>query len=99
MALTTIKAFQGERRLLHFNGTGFNFTIEVRNTARNLEFLGTLDDLNSLFGGITNIIKDSRLSADVAKRQYAGYGEFRDRLHKYDPKRRFTSSISERLGL
>ena len=99
VALTTIKPFRGERRLLHFNGTGFNFTIEVRNTARNLEFLGTLDDLNSRFGGITNIIKDSRLSADVAERQYAGYGEFRNRLHQYDPKRRFTSSISERLGL
>lgn len=99
IALTTIKAFDGEQRLLHFNGSGFNFTIEVENTYENRGFLSILDDLNSRFGAITNVMKDSRLTAEVAQRQYRYYGEFRERLHRYDPKRRFVSSLSERLAL
>lgn len=99
VALTTIKAFRGDRRLLHFNGTGFNFTIEMRDSIANLGFMSALDELNCRFGGITNIIKDGRLRAEIAERQYEGYGEFRDRLHRYDPKRRFSSMLSERLAL
>ena len=99
VALATIKAFQGRQDLLHFNGTGFNFTIEVRNTPENVSFLNSLDELNCRFKGITNIIKDSRLKSDIIKRQYPAYEEFRERLDRYDPARRFSSSISERLAL
>ena len=99
VALTTIKAFRGEQRLLHFNGTGFNFTIEVRNSPASLTLLNALDELNCEFGGITNIIKDSRLRAEIVEHQYPDYAEFRERLRHYDPARRFSSTISERLGL
>ena len=99
IALTTIKAVRGEQRLLHFNGNGFNFTIEVRNAPENVAFLNDLDELNCRYGGITNIIKDSRLRAEIAERQYPEIGAFRERLRRYDPERRFSSALSERLAL
>jgi len=99
IALATIKAFHGTPHLLHFNGSGFNFTIEVAHTPGNMALLADLDELNCEYGGITNIIKDSRLSASVARRQYPAFDTFRERLHAYDPARRIASSLSERLAL
>ncbi|MAM67316.1 MAG: FAD-binding oxidoreductase [Pseudomonadota bacterium] len=99
IALTTIKAVRGDQRLLHFNGNGFNFTIELRNSPQNIAFLNNLDDLNCRYGGITNIIKDSRLRPEIAERQYPEIDLFRQRLRTYDPRRRFSSALSERLLL
>jgi len=98
-ALATVKAFRGNQHLLHYDGAGLNFTIDVINRAESRDLLKDMDDINSRFGAITNVMKDSRLSAAVAERQYSEYGEFRERLHSFDPKRRFTSCLSERLGL
>jgi hypothetical protein len=44
-------------------------------------------------------MKDSRLSAAVARRQYAGYDAFKQRLHSFDPARLFRSELSRRLEL
>jgi decaprenylphospho-beta-D-ribofuranose 2-oxidase len=99
IALTTVKCFSGDPSLLHFNGTGFNFTIEVQNTTENLAFLTKMDGLNTSFGGISNIIKDSRLSLEVVAAQFPEYTAFKERLRAFDPNRRLQSDISERLGL
>ena len=99
IGLTTVKASRGKQRLLHYTGTGFNFTVDVANTAAGLDLLGQLDVLNTRHGGITNIIKDSRLSSDVARQQFTEFDEFHERLLAFDPARRFVSAVSERLAL
>ncbi|MBF0143152.1 MAG: FAD-binding oxidoreductase [Magnetococcales bacterium] len=100
VALTTIKAFRGERSLLNYDGSGFSFTLDVANRPENLAFLGNLDTLNGKFGVLSNLAKDSRLPVGVVREQYgAGYDLFRKRLREFDPKRRFVSSLSRRLEL
>ena len=99
IALTTIKAFRGEHRLLHYNGNGFSFTLDVEATPESLKFLQDLDEINTRFGGRTAIMKDSRLRADIVRRQYPEYDSFRERLRAYDPKRQFVSELSSRLEL
>jgi decaprenylphospho-beta-D-ribofuranose 2-oxidase len=99
IALTTLKAFRGEARLLHYTGTGFSFTIDVENSPAALRMLDEFDAINCDLGVATAIMKDSRLSAAVARRQYPGYDEFRHRLQSFDPKHLFASDLSRRLEL
>ena len=50
-------------------------------------------------GGWPNIIKDSRLTADVVSAAYPEYERFRLALRSFDPKRLYRSELSERLAL
>jgi decaprenylphospho-beta-D-ribofuranose 2-oxidase len=99
IALATLKAFRGEPRLLHYTGTGYSFTIDIGHDIAALRMLAELDEINCEIGAVTAIMKDSRLSAAVARRQYPGYDAFRQRLHTFDPQRRFASDLSRRLEL
>ncbi len=100
VALTTLKAFKGGRRhLLHYDGDGFSFTIDVCDGRNARALLADLDDLNTSVGAMTCVIKDSRLSAEVVRRQYIGWGELRDGLAAFDPERLFGSALSKRLEL
>jgi len=62
-------------------------------------FAGFLDDLMLRHGGWPNLIKDSRLSADVVNAAYPECGQFRERLWAYDPQRLYRSELSERIRL
>jgi decaprenylphospho-beta-D-ribofuranose 2-oxidase len=99
IALATIKAFAGQPRLLDYNGSGFSFTIDVENTPSTMALLSELDDLNTATGGRTAVLKDSRLTADVVRKQYPEYEHFRERLRAFDPARVFSSELSRRLEL
>lgn len=99
IALATIKAFEGQQRLLHYNGSGFSFTIDIGHNEKALALLSELDELNCEVGGTTAILKDSRLNAQVVKRQYRDYGQFKERLEAFDPTRACRSALSCRLEL
>ena len=99
VALTTLKAFRGKPHLLHYTGTGFSFTIDIGNDPAALRMLAELDEINCEFGAATAIMKDSRLSPAVARRQYPGYDTFKQRLHAFDPGHLFASDLSRRLEL
>ncbi|HEY1747716.1 MAG TPA: FAD-binding oxidoreductase [Xanthobacteraceae bacterium] len=99
IVLTTVKAFAGAARLLHYTGSGFSFSLDVPNTPGSLALLADLDDLNCANGVKSAVLKDSRLPAAAIRRQYADYEEFRDRIRSFDPARSFQSSLSRRLDL
>jgi decaprenylphospho-beta-D-ribofuranose 2-oxidase len=99
IALTTLKAFRGKPNLLHYTGTGFSFTIDIGNDAAARHMLDEFDEINCELGTTSAIMKDSRLSAAIARRQYAGYDTFKQRLHTFDPVRLFRSDLSQRLEL
>ena len=61
--------------------------------------LSEMDDMNVRHGVITNLIKDSRLSADMARAQYPEFEDFASRLRAFDSKRIWKTALSERLGL
>ncbi len=98
-ALATFKLFQGAQRLLRFDGTGLCCSFHFPNTGPTRRLLSDLDALNTELGGITNLCKDSRVTRKVARAQYPEFDEFVERLRRWDPKRRFSTELSERLGL
>ena len=99
IGLFSLKGFRGARRLLRFDGSGYSIAFDVRADANSLAFLHEVDALDSDHGCIANLIKDSRLSRDVARRQYTEFDAFAGALRRFDPNRIFRSSLSERLGL
>jgi decaprenylphospho-beta-D-ribofuranose 2-oxidase len=94
-----IKAFAGRQRLLHFNGTGFSLHAHVPNTPSGRDLIGALEDLSGEFQLIRTIYFDSRLSAATVRSLYPEYDTFKERLHRFDSRRIFGSSLSRRLDL
>ena len=99
IVLTMSKLFRGKQILLHFNGNGIGFGFDLINCKESISFLNKLDNINTELGCITCPIKDSRLTAIVAKKQYKEYDLFRQKLNDFDPKRIFKSALSDRLEL
>jgi decaprenylphospho-beta-D-ribofuranose 2-oxidase len=99
MFCTSIKAFAGAQRLLHFNGTGLSLHFHIPNTAGGRQLAKAMEDLSREFSVIRTIYFDSRLSAADARFLYPEYDTFKERLHRFDPQRRFASSLSQRLDL
>jgi decaprenylphospho-beta-D-ribofuranose 2-oxidase len=99
VGLATLKAFRGAQRFLDYNGSGYSLTIDVVNHPTSAALLADVDELNCEVGAITAVLKDSRLRAPVARRQYPEYDAFRHRLHGFDPERLFASALSRRLEL
>ncbi|HSF19616.1 MAG TPA: FAD-binding oxidoreductase [Vicinamibacteria bacterium] len=97
--IVSMKLFRGNRRLLRFESDGICVTVDFARTAETRMFLSTLDDICAAAGGVPNLVKDSRLSAETARASYAGYDEFRERIHAFDPERLFRSELSQRLGI
>ncbi|MAE65748.1 MAG: dehydrogenase [Phycisphaeraceae bacterium] len=98
VVLASCKAFRGPRSLLHFRGVCLS--VDVVPDAAGRRFLDRLDDLNDERGAISNLCKDSRLSAEHVRKQYGPeYERFRRRLHRFDPGRQFVSALSERIDL
>lgn len=97
--LATVKAFQGAPRQLNYSGSGFSLGLDLPSNAATLKLFENIDALNTEHGAIGNIAKDSRLCARVVRQQYPQYNAFREALHSFDPRRAFTSELSERLEL
>ena len=98
--LASLKLFAGERRLLWFCGDGISLAIHLPGGPKAHACLQEIDELDIECGAIANIIKDARLSGETIRQQYAGeYEVFCQRLRDFDPKRRFVSALSSRLGL
>jgi decaprenylphospho-beta-D-ribofuranose 2-oxidase len=100
ITLASLKLFKGGRQMLNFVGDGVCLAIDTPNNLQSISFFARLDDLAVRLGGLGNISKDSRLSSNVLQRMYkAGYEDFKNGLHKYDPNRHFQSDLSKRLNV
>ncbi|MCH9019158.1 MAG: FAD-binding oxidoreductase [Proteobacteria bacterium] len=99
IGLASLKLLQGRQRLLHFDGSGVSFCLHLPNRPGPRALLEELDALNSQYGVITNLIKDSRLSAVTARHQYPEFDRFVGRLGAFDPGRLFVSALSERMAI
>jgi decaprenylphospho-beta-D-ribofuranose 2-oxidase len=99
ITLASAKFFGGTQRLLRFSGEGVCLAVDFPRTTAGIRFAEYLDGLLPVFGARPNIIKDSRLPAEVVKATYPEYTLFRDQLRKFDPRRVYRSELSERLDL
>lgn len=97
--LATLKIFGGEQKLLWYSGPGICISLHFFNDQKSMRLLSELDEVNARFGAITNLLKDSRISAAAARRQYPHFDAFSAALREHDPERIFESSLSLRLEL
>ncbi len=99
ITLASGKLFRGQRELLRFAGEGLCLALNFPRAPESGHFLQFLDRLIVRLGGIPSVIKDSRLPHTVVDASYPEAQRFRELLHKFDPKRRFRSELSDRLHL
>jgi decaprenylphospho-beta-D-ribofuranose 2-oxidase len=99
IVMASLKLFRGEPKLLRFEADGVCVTVDLVRTAEGLRFLEAVDRLTLEHGALPNLVKDSRLTADVVSRCYPGYVEFCERRLALDPTRVFRSELAARLGL
>ncbi|MEM6812686.1 MAG: hypothetical protein AAF549_09500, partial [Pseudomonadota bacterium] len=59
--------------------------------------LKDIDKLDIECGAICNLIKDSRINRETTSQMYPQYGAFKSKLEEYDPEKRFSSALSERI--
>ena len=98
-AIASFKIFSGQQHYLRFEGSGVSFSLQIPYTKKTVRLLAEQDQLNIEFGAITNIIKDSRLPASVAKVMFPQYDLFKEKIREFDPGGYFTNSIRQRLDL
>lgn len=99
IALGAGKLFAGAPAGLRFDGDGVCIAINLRRGRAAADFLTALDRDVVRLGGRPNIVKDSRLPRAVFEAAYPAADAVRSGLRAWDPKRRFRSEVSERLGL
>ena len=99
ITLASAKLFRGDPELLRFTGDGICFTLNFPRDNYASRLLTSLDEFTTHSGAKPNIIKDSRLPRVVVEATYPGITQFRTLLREFDPKRRFQSELSVRLGL
>lgn len=100
ITLASLKLFHGKRRLLNFSGEGICLALDTPNSANSIELFSRLDNITINAGGIANISKDSRLSAETIRAMYGdGYNQFRSGLRAYDPSTHFQSELRRRLDV
>ncbi|WP_320535195.1 FAD-binding oxidoreductase [Robbsia andropogonis] len=99
VTLASAKLFVGPRSRLRFSGDGVCLALNFPRHPNAEPLLQCLDMHLVEFGGLPNIIKDSRLPREVAEACYPEMDAFRAALRGFDAKRLFRSTLSERLGL
>ena len=92
------KIFNQKSRGMSFTGSGYCLTFHVPVNPNNIEMISEIDKLDIKYNCIANIIKDSRLTAEVIRLEYGQlFNDFKVDVMQYDPLRRFSSRIIRRL--
>jgi decaprenylphospho-beta-D-ribofuranose 2-oxidase len=99
LIMASLKRFRGNQRSLSPTGTGYLIAIDLLPGNAAEVLMARIDGLMLDMGGQPNLSKDSRIGREVALRSIRNYAAFSEKLHRYDPSRRFCSELSERIGL
>lgn len=99
IGLASLKLFEGKQNYLNFCDTGICLALDVPNNEQGIRFFSFLDNLCMDTNSIMNISKDSRLFVKPVKSVYRHYQKFKEDLLDFDPSKKFSSIIRERLDL
>jgi len=97
--LSVLKLLGPGRGMLSFPMEGYTLALDFRADAANLALLTELDAIVAAHGGRVYLAKDARIAAADFRRGYAGIDEFAAVRAMVDPRRKFASLQSQRLGL
>lgn len=99
VTLASCKLFAGAPQGIRFDGTGIVLAVDAPRSPSGTDFIDEVHRLMVEFRGRPNLVKDSRLSREIVEASIPELDDFRASLHRYDPARRFRSTLSDRLGL
>lgn len=95
--LTVLKVFGKQESLISFPMEGYTLALDFPIEPGLFDFLDELDEIVASYGGRLYLTKDARMSASFLKDSYPHFDRFLEILRKYDPDRKFHSTMSERL--
>jgi decaprenylphospho-beta-D-ribofuranose 2-oxidase len=101
IALIASKLFAGVADGFAFDGAGIALAIQIPSPtdSRQRAFLEALAEIALAHGGRANLIKESTLDAETARRAIAGFDAARARLAACNPGGLHTSELARRLAL
>lgn len=85
--------------LLSFPHAGFTLAIDMPAAPDIRDLLAALDDITLRHGGRVYLAKDAALGPEAFAAMYPRVEEFRAIKRRLDPERRFSSTLSRRVGL
>ena len=97
ISLCHMKLFSGKTHYLNFDGNGFCLALHLYNNNISHITLKEIDAIDIKYNCIVNLVKDSRISAELISKQYLDYKKYIDSVKKYDPKLRFSNLITEKI--
>ena len=97
-SLKLFHAFSGQQ-YLNFCQEGVCLSLDVPSRAPVLDFFNRLDEIVIKFNGISNLSKDSRISAGTVEKMFPEYHRFKSKLREFDPKKRFVSALRRRIDV
>ena len=97
--LAVLKRFGHQDDILSFPMEGYTLALDFALTKGIFNFLNELDEIVLKYRGRLYLTKDVRMSRDMFRDTYANISAFTEIVRKYNPKCRFRSMQSERLGL
>ena len=101
ISLIASKLFDGEAQGLGFDGKGIALAIQLPQprSVSQAAFIEAMTELALAHGGRPNLIKESTLRADAARRGIPGFEQAREGLRSFDPDGLQVSELSRRLSL
>ena len=99
LLVASMKVFSGRQRLLRFDGDGVSLHLHIANDDRGRQLASALEGLSREARALRAVYVDSRMTAADAELLLPELAEFRERLRRFDPRRRFASGLSRRLEI
>ena len=99
ITLLSFKNMKGSQKLLRFEDNKICLTIDYLNNDNNKRFMQEVDLMCEKYEILPSIIKDSRITKTTFEKCYKNLDEFKEKLNRFDKKRSYSSSTSERLEI
>ncbi len=99
VSLGSLKIFSGRPENINFCGEGICLALDIPFSRKGLALFTAIDQMVIKYQCPVNVGKDSRLTGDVLKATFPEYDKFKTELRRWDPQKRFSSEMRERLNL
>jgi hypothetical protein len=99
ITLLSLKKMSGQQKYLRFEDNKICLTFNMVRNKKNTHFLNEMYKLYIKYNVIPSIIKDSNLDKETFNKCFKEADIFREQLRKFDPKRIYRSTLSDRLNI
>ena len=82
---------------MRFENDGICFTFDFVKNSKNLFFMNELDKICEKYHLTPSIIKDSRLKLETIEKCYKDFNRFKEEINKFDNKRIYKSTLTDKL--